>query len=260
MELRSLKCIWVPCAQRYSLVEIPKSPRPPPAFGLIFEGAIGQPRLTTSLCDPLVSRYSTYKFNVLCLDLEARKYCNRWLQFFVTCTIPKSFLSTTRKVSNIKQLLTVSNAGGFPESRTEGPGQLGVRPPGPAQENSLASTTKKYNIYARNFTKKKYKQKKTGQRYYFSVLRIRDPVLCWPLDPWLVCSGSWIPNPYFWELVVTIFWVKSAINLCQWAQIFFCTCSVLKNKIIFNFVKCTVRQQIFLSPLLLLLGSGIRDE
>ena len=35
-----------------------------------------------------------------------------------------------------------TNAGGFPESRTEGPGQLGVRPPGPAQENSWAS----YNI------------------------------------------------------------------------------------------------------------------
>ncbi len=25
---------------------------PPPAFGLIYEGAIGQPRWTTSLCDP----------------------------------------------------------------------------------------------------------------------------------------------------------------------------------------------------------------
>ncbi len=30
-----------------------KSP-PPPAFGLIYEGAIGQPRKTTSLCDALV--------------------------------------------------------------------------------------------------------------------------------------------------------------------------------------------------------------
>ncbi len=26
---------------------------PPPAFELIYEGAIGQPRQTTSLCDPL---------------------------------------------------------------------------------------------------------------------------------------------------------------------------------------------------------------
>ncbi len=28
---------------------------PPPAFGLIYEGAIGQPRQTTSLCDPLLN-------------------------------------------------------------------------------------------------------------------------------------------------------------------------------------------------------------
>ncbi len=34
-----------------------KTPHPPPpAFGLINEGAIGQPRLTTSLCDPLYPR------------------------------------------------------------------------------------------------------------------------------------------------------------------------------------------------------------
>jgi hypothetical protein len=30
-----------------------KPPPPPPAFGLIYEGAIGQQRKTTSLCDPL---------------------------------------------------------------------------------------------------------------------------------------------------------------------------------------------------------------
>ncbi len=30
----------------------PATPPPPPAFGLIYEGAIGQPRQTTSLCDP----------------------------------------------------------------------------------------------------------------------------------------------------------------------------------------------------------------
>jgi hypothetical protein len=28
---------------------------PPPAFGLKYEGAIGEPRKTTSLCDPLES-------------------------------------------------------------------------------------------------------------------------------------------------------------------------------------------------------------
>ncbi len=31
----------------------PRNPPPPPAFGLIYEGAIGQPRQTTSLYDPL---------------------------------------------------------------------------------------------------------------------------------------------------------------------------------------------------------------
>jgi hypothetical protein len=36
----------------YSLTETPQLP-PPPAFGLIYEGAIGQPRKTTSLCNPL---------------------------------------------------------------------------------------------------------------------------------------------------------------------------------------------------------------
>jgi hypothetical protein len=33
---------------------------PPPTFGLIYEGAIGQPRLTTSLCDLLSNTYSPY--------------------------------------------------------------------------------------------------------------------------------------------------------------------------------------------------------
>jgi hypothetical protein len=48
---RSPKFIWAPCAQLYSLAETPQ--HPPPAFGLICEGAIGQPRQTTPLCDPL---------------------------------------------------------------------------------------------------------------------------------------------------------------------------------------------------------------
>jgi hypothetical protein len=39
--------------QLYSLAETPQSP--PPAFGLIYEGTIGQPRYTTSLCNPLGS-------------------------------------------------------------------------------------------------------------------------------------------------------------------------------------------------------------
>ncbi len=43
------KFIRAPCAQLYSLAEAPQTP--PPPFGLILEGAIGQPKLTTSLCD-----------------------------------------------------------------------------------------------------------------------------------------------------------------------------------------------------------------
>ncbi len=36
----------------------PHTPLPPSSpFGLIYEGAIGQPRLTTSLCDPLLSNH-----------------------------------------------------------------------------------------------------------------------------------------------------------------------------------------------------------
>jgi hypothetical protein len=53
MELcRSTKFIWAPV---YSFTHWlrPRSFRPPPAFGLIYEGVIGQPRQTTSLCSPL---------------------------------------------------------------------------------------------------------------------------------------------------------------------------------------------------------------
>jgi hypothetical protein len=37
----------------------PATPSLSPAFGLIFESAIGQPRETTSLCDPLGSPYDS---------------------------------------------------------------------------------------------------------------------------------------------------------------------------------------------------------
>jgi hypothetical protein len=43
MELDLQKFIWAPCAQLYSVAEIPQ---------LIVKGAIGQPKQTTSLCDP----------------------------------------------------------------------------------------------------------------------------------------------------------------------------------------------------------------
>ncbi len=47
--LFGLQVTWY--AQLYSLAEIPQLP-PPSAFGLVYEGAIGQPRWTTSPCDP----------------------------------------------------------------------------------------------------------------------------------------------------------------------------------------------------------------
>ncbi len=37
--VRSLKFIWAPCAQLYSLAETPQLP-PPPAFGLIYEALL----------------------------------------------------------------------------------------------------------------------------------------------------------------------------------------------------------------------------
>ncbi len=40
--VRSPKFFWAPCAQLYSLAETPHPP--PPAFVLIYEGAIGQQR------------------------------------------------------------------------------------------------------------------------------------------------------------------------------------------------------------------------
>jgi hypothetical protein len=56
LDLKSLFGLHVQCAQLYSLAETTQRnprPPPPPPFGLIYEGAIGQPRQTTSLCDPL---------------------------------------------------------------------------------------------------------------------------------------------------------------------------------------------------------------
>jgi hypothetical protein len=39
----------------------PRNPPLPPAFGLVNEGAIGQQRQTTSLCNPLVIAYTANK-------------------------------------------------------------------------------------------------------------------------------------------------------------------------------------------------------
>jgi hypothetical protein len=55
LDLQSLFGIGIhvhSCWYRYSLAETTHTP--PSAFRLIYEGAIGQPRKTTSLCNPLV--------------------------------------------------------------------------------------------------------------------------------------------------------------------------------------------------------------
>ncbi len=48
--------IWDPDVQLYPLAEILQlhPPTPSPPFRLIYEGAIDQPRQTTSLCNPLI--------------------------------------------------------------------------------------------------------------------------------------------------------------------------------------------------------------
>jgi hypothetical protein len=50
----------------------PRNSPPHPAFGLVYECAIGQPRSTTSLCNPLVwsyctgSNFNSDKINTFC--------------------------------------------------------------------------------------------------------------------------------------------------------------------------------------------------
>ncbi len=79
--VRSPKFIWAPCAQLYSLAETPAVP--PPAFGLIYEGAIGKRRQTTSLCDPLHDG----------LQEQADNICT--LQVVRCCYITVDFATTT---------------------------------------------------------------------------------------------------------------------------------------------------------------------
>ncbi len=57
--------LHVICAQLYSLAETPQTPPPP----RIWAGAIGQPRWTTSLCDPLI-RIKSILQTMLVLDKE----------------------------------------------------------------------------------------------------------------------------------------------------------------------------------------------
>jgi hypothetical protein len=54
LDLRSLFGLYVHCCTHWLR---PRNPPPlPPALGLIYEGAISQPRQTTSLCEPLPRR------------------------------------------------------------------------------------------------------------------------------------------------------------------------------------------------------------
>jgi hypothetical protein len=75
-----LKVYWAPCAQLYSLT-VTKCTNPlpiPPHFGQIYEGDIGQPRKTTFLCDPLVSKSIIYDLGSLLpsrKEEEIEKHC-----------------------------------------------------------------------------------------------------------------------------------------------------------------------------------------
>jgi hypothetical protein len=58
VDLQSLFGLHVTCcAQLYSLAETLLQPPESPAFGLVYEGDIGQQRQTTSLCNPQASMY-----------------------------------------------------------------------------------------------------------------------------------------------------------------------------------------------------------
>jgi hypothetical protein len=67
LDLQSLFGLHV-YRQLFSLAETPYPP--PPAFELIYEGAIGQPRWTTSLCDPLLSGQGLLECNTQILNME----------------------------------------------------------------------------------------------------------------------------------------------------------------------------------------------
>jgi hypothetical protein len=69
------------CVQLYLLAETPQLP-PPPAFGLIYEGAIGQPRETTSLCNPLELDHEQFpltKTSMTSLRVRLEKEAVSWV-------------------------------------------------------------------------------------------------------------------------------------------------------------------------------------
>ncbi len=98
---------------------------------------------------------------------------------------------------------------------------------------------------------------------YFLMLRIRDPVPFFPLDPdpgsGIGFSGSRIPTPYFLELSDK-FLGKKFYNSLKTGPNYLLP--HLKNKIIFNFVATKKGLTTnFFSPLsfVAVFGSGIRD-
>jgi hypothetical protein len=57
LDLQSLFGLHVHSCTHWLRADTPQTP----AFGLIYEGAIGQPRWTTSLCDPLLGYLSSIR-------------------------------------------------------------------------------------------------------------------------------------------------------------------------------------------------------
>jgi hypothetical protein len=56
----------------FGLYSLAETLPPPPAFGLIYEGAIGQSKKTTSLCNPLVQA-------ALYIEMRERAYIVKFL-------------------------------------------------------------------------------------------------------------------------------------------------------------------------------------
>jgi hypothetical protein len=74
IDLQSLFGLHVYCVQLYSLAETPEPPLLP--FGLINEDAIGQPRMTTSLCDPLNASFAIALLGFLFLSQFFLVFCS----------------------------------------------------------------------------------------------------------------------------------------------------------------------------------------
>ncbi len=64
--------------------DVTLQPTPPLALGLIYEGAIGQPRWTTSLCDPLVQSIWIRTYNPSYIYIRSR--CKQFVQRSLKCT------------------------------------------------------------------------------------------------------------------------------------------------------------------------------